>query len=317
MTEAALEPAPAAALPGARRHTGRATALVAFSACCFGSIPIIITVATRDGARLIDLLSWRFLVASALLTVVSGGLAPLRRVGSRALPLLLFAGAGQAAVNLVSLSALRYIPAATLTFLFYSYPAWVAVISAVRGTDPLTARRAGALALSLAGLALMVGIPGAGGLHPLGVLLALASALLYALYIPMIDHLGTGLAPSVTAAYASVGAAAVLATIAIATGGLALHFAPTGWMAVALLSVLCTVLAFLAFLRGLSTIGPVRTAIVSTVEPFWAALLGSVVLGQRLGVRTLAGGLLIATAVVLLQLGPHGAAPASAAAPPA
>jgi drug/metabolite transporter (DMT)-like permease len=75
------------------------------------------------------------------------------------------------------------------------------------------------------------------------------------------------------------------------------------------------VLAFLAFLRGLATIGPVRTAIVSTVEPFWAALLGSVVLGQQLGVRTLGGGLLIATAVVLLQLGPRMRAPVSAPAP--
>ena len=33
-------------------------------------------------------------------------------------------------IAFVSLSALRYIPAATLTFLFYTYPAWVTVISA-------------------------------------------------------------------------------------------------------------------------------------------------------------------------------------------
>ena len=70
-----------------------------------------------------------------------------------------------------------------------------------------------------------------------------------------------------------------------------------------ILAVVSTVLAFLAFLRGLAEIGPVRTAIVSTIEPFWTALLGSVVLGQQIGTRTLAGGLLIAAAVILLQLG--------------
>jgi drug/metabolite transporter (DMT)-like permease len=58
--------------------------------------------------------------------------------------------------------------------------------------------------------------------------------------------------------------------------------------------------AFVLFLRGLAAIGPVRTAIVSTVEPFCAALLGAVVLGQPLSPGTLAGGGLIATAVVLL-----------------
>jgi drug/metabolite transporter (DMT)-like permease len=294
-------------------HRGRATAMILFSACCFGSIPTIITLAMRSGARLADLLAWRYLVASVLLVLVSGGPRRVRQSGRRMRSLLVLGGGGQAAVALVSLSALAYIPAATLTFLFYSYPAWVAVIAAVRGTEALTMRRVVALGLSLTGLALMIGMPGAGGLHPMGVVLALASALLYAIYIPLIDHLGAGLPPAVTATYASGGAAVILTAVALAGGGLAMHFAPIGWAAIALLAIVCTVLAFLAFLRGLATIGPVRTAIVSTVEPFWAALLGSVVLGQRLGPRTLAGGVLIAAAVVLLQLGHRELTPAPVA----
>jgi drug/metabolite transporter (DMT)-like permease len=295
------------------RASARATLLILFSACSFGSIAIIITLATRDGARLTDLLAWRYLIAAVLLVIVSGGLRAMRRPVRRVVSLLVLAGGGQAAIAVLSLSALRYIPAATITFLFYSYPAWVAIISAVRGTEPLTARRAAALLLSLGGLALMVGMPGAGGLNPIGVGLALASALLYAIYIPTIDHLGTGLPPAVTAAYASGGAAIILTTMAVLDGGLAVRFAPSGWIAIALLAVVCTVFAFLAFLRGLALMGPVRTAIVSTVEPFWAALLASVVLRQHLGPRTLAGGLLIALAVVLLQLVPRATVPAPAA----
>jgi drug/metabolite transporter (DMT)-like permease len=292
----------------------RATLLVLFSACCFGSIPILITLATRSGARLVDVLAWRYLVAAGLLVVVSGGVARVTAPGKRAWPVLILAGGGQAAIAFVSLSALRYIPAATLTFLFYTYPAWVAVIGVMRGTERMTGRRAAALALSLAGIALMVGMPGAGGLHPLGAVLALSSALLYAAYIPMIDALGRGMPAAVTATLASAGAAVVLVVVALAQGGLAVRFAPIGWMAVLVLAILSTVLAFLAFLRGLAEIGPVRTAIVSTVEPFWTALLGSIVLGQQAGPRTLAGGLLIATAVILLQLGQRStAAPAPAA----
>ena len=276
--------------------------MIVFSACCFGSIPVIITLATRTGAGLTDLLAWRYLIASAFLVIVGGGLAPLRQPVGRAAVMLVLAGGGQAAVAVLSLSALAYIPAATLTFLFYSYPGWLAIISALRGTERLTVRRVGALLLSLAGLALMVGMPGAGGLNPVGVLLAMSSAFVYALYIPTLDWLGRGVTPAVTAAYASGGAAVILTIMAMVHGGLALRFAPAGWAAVALLAVLCTVLAFLAFLRGLATLGPVRTAITSTIEPFWAALLGSVVLRQQLGARTLAGGLLIAAAVVILQL---------------
>ena len=56
------------------------------------------------------------------------------------------------------------------------------------------------------------------------------------------------------------------------------------------------------FLRGLKALGPVRTAIISTIEPFCTALLGASVLGQPLTKDTLLGGAFIAGAVVLLQL---------------
>lgn len=284
-------------------HLARASALVLFSACCFGSIPILTTLAIGGGARLVDVLSWRYLIAAALLVVVSGGLAQVRQPAKRAMPLLVLAGGGQAAIAFVSLSALRYIPAAMLTFLFYTYPAWVAVISALRGAERITRARAIALALSLAGIALMVGIPGAGSLHPVGVLLALSSALMYAAYIPMIDHLGRGLPPAVTSVYASGGAAVILVAVALLQGGLGVRFTPLAWGAIGTMAVVSTVLAFIAFLRGLAEIGPVRTAIMSTIEPFWTALLGALVLRQALGPRTFAGGVCIAAAVVLLQLG--------------
>jgi len=280
----------------------RATLLVLFSACCFGSIPTLITLATASGARLVDVLAWRYVLAALLLVAVAGGVGAVRAPGRRAWPVLVLAGGGQAAIAFVSLSALRFIPAATLTFLFYTYPAWVAVLAAVRGTERLTAWRVLALALSLAGITLMVGTPGAGGLHPLGVLLALSSALLYAIYIPLIDRLGQGMPPAVTSTYAAAGAGVVLMAVAMAQGGFAVRFAAVGWGAIIVLAVVCTVLAFIAFLRGLAQIGPVRTAIVSTIEPFWSALLAGLVLGQAIGPRTLAGGLLIAAAVVVLQL---------------
>jgi drug/metabolite transporter (DMT)-like permease len=286
-------------------HLTRASALVLFSACCFGSIPILTTLATGGGAGLVDLLAWRYLIAAVLLVVVSGGLAQVKRPVARAMPLLVLAGGGQAAIAFVSLSALRYIPAAMLTFLFYTYPAWVAVISAVRGSERITRGRAVALALSLVGIALMVGVPGAGHLHPLGLLLALASALMYAAYIPMIDYLGRDLPPAVTSTYASGGAALILVAAALVEGGLGVRFTPLAWGAIGTMAVVSTVLAFIAFLRGLAVIGPVRTAIMSTIEPFWTALLGGLVLRQALGPRTLLGGVCIAAAVVLLQLG-HG-----------
>jgi drug/metabolite transporter (DMT)-like permease len=290
----------------------RATLLVMFSACCFGSIGTFVTVATRAGAGLLNVLSWRFLLASVLLMIVSGGPAVVRSHLRRGWPLLLFAGGGQALIGYVSLSALRYIPVATMIFLFYSYPTWVAIISALRGRERLTPQRIAALALSLAGVAVMVGMPGSTALNPIGVWLALGGALLYALYIPMMEHLGAGLTPAVTSTFATAGAAVILMGVALMQRGFGIRLTPVSWLAIVLLAVVSTVLAFIAFLRGLTVIGPVRTAIVSTVEPFWGAFLAGVVLGQASSTRTLAGGLLLAIAVVILNLPPRATPPVAA-----
>ena len=273
-----------------------------FSACCFGSIPILTTIANDAGSPLIATLAWRYAIA-ALLLASSVGVRALRGAGRRALGVAVFAGGGQALIAYVSLSALRFVPAATLTFLFYTYPAWVAVIAISRGRERLNGTRGLALALSLLGILVMVGSPWSGALHPMGVLLALVSALIYAAYIPAIDHFRGELSPALSSVFITLGAAVFLAVAAEAMHTMLPPARPAAWLAIVGLALFPTVLAFVAFLRGLRELGPVRTAIVSTIEPFWSAILASWVLGQPLTVATIGGGALIAAAVILLQRG--------------
>jgi drug/metabolite transporter (DMT)-like permease len=299
--------------PRDRVGTARATIFIVLAACCFGSIATFATLATRANARIVDVLTWRYVIAAVLLLAVNGGVTPVRAHSPRAWSLLLFGGGGQAVIATLTLAALRYISAATMIFLFYSYPAWVTVLSALRGREPLSGQRILALMLSLAGIGVMVGLPGTGdATSTIGAGLALVSALLYALYIPMIDHLGRDVPPAVTSTFVCVGAAVILAVAAVATGGLALHEAPVAWLGIGLMAVVSTVIAFMFFLRGLAAIGPVRTAIISTVEPFWGAFLASIVLAQPLSAHTLGGGALVAAAVILLNLPTRPTSPARA-----
>ena len=84
--------------------------------------------------------------------------------------------------------------------------------------------------LSLAGIAVMVGLPGTGtsGAATPGVLLALAGALLYALYIPMINHLGRELPPALTATYAATGAGVIFTVVAVIAHFLVWNWRPWG-----------------------------------------------------------------------------------------
>lgn len=286
-----------------RAEAGRATLLIALAACGFGAIAILVTLGTRTGAPLVTLLAGRYLIAAMVLGAVAG-MARELRLDRPARRVLAFGGIGQVLIAVVSLSALRYIPAATLSFLFYTYPAWVALITRFRHSEPLTPIRLFALGLSLAGIFVMVGAPGAAALHPMGVVLALSAAVLYAIYIPMIGALERGLPPVATATYMSSGAAIVLLISGALMGDLTIALHRTAWTAIVLLALISTVFAFLGFLRGLRVLGPVRTAIVSTVEPFFTALMGAWLLDQPLTSTTLTGGAFIAAAVILLQLRP-------------
>ena len=217
--------------------------------------------------------------------------------------MLVFAGGAQAFIAFVALSALDYMPAASLGFLFYTYPAWVAVLAAIRGSEPLGPARLVALALSLGGIAVMVGAAAAVSLPSAGVALALVSAIAYAFYIPMIAHFQLRLSETTTAVYAACGAGVILLAIDLVSRKFSLSVTGTAWAAIGGLGLWSTAIAFIAFLHGLRGLGPVRTAIVSTVEPFWTALLGAALLAQRITYATLIGGTLIAAAVVILQWG--------------
>jgi drug/metabolite transporter, DME family len=278
----------------------RATLLIVVSALSFGSISVLTMLTTSAGVPLLTVMAWRYVLGAVLLGVAvrARQIATLRK--QRIVQLMLIGGLGQALITYMSLHALEYIPVGPLAFLFYTYPAWVALVAAIRRTEKLTPIRISALVLALAGVTIMVGTP-TERLNPIGVILALASALLYSGYLPALEHLQEGIPALLSTFLLIAGAAISFVLAAVFSGEL---FVPTGtavWSNILLLALVSTVIAFSTLIRGLAVLGPVRTAIIATVEPFFTAILGAVVLGSQLGIATLVGGILIATAVLVIE----------------
>jgi len=285
------------------RATWRATLLVALAACCFGSISTLMVIGLRNGLTLASALSLRYLAATPFLLLLAGrGLRDLRR--GRAAALFVLGGLGQVAISGASLYALRWIDVATLGFLFYTFPAWVAVISALRGLERVDARKVTALALALTGIVIIIGAPRQLALPTVGVTLALSSAFIYAAYIPLLHWLRGPLNAATASSLVIAGAGVAFTALAVARGELHLGISATAWAVIGALAFVSTVVAFIAFLNGLAVLGPVRTAIISTIEPFYTAILGALVLGQRVGPGTAIGGVLIGFAVLMLQRQP-------------
>ncbi len=280
----------------------RATLFIALSAIFFSALGPFTVTATNAGAPLPTILAGRYLVAALLLFAIARNDARIPTV--RATQLTLAGGFGQAVIAFSALSSLRWINVATMVFLFYTYPAWVALLAIARGSERLDARHVIALILSLAGVAFMVGSPWSGPIAWQGVALALIAAVGFALYIPLIETLQRDVTPPTASAFVAVGAALSFIVLGLVTRQLTLQLAPAAIGSILGLAVVCTTIGFILFLKGLAVLGPVRTAIISTVEPFSAAILSWAVLGQALRAPTLVGGVMIALAVILLLTAP-------------
>ncbi|MEP7383250.1 MAG: DMT family transporter [Gemmatimonadota bacterium] len=288
---------------------GTATIAVLCSAIGFSTIAIATVIGTRDGTPLTTVVFCRFLLGALVLFPLAGGRRGLSIGRSHAGRIVLWGGMGQAMVNLLNLSALAYLPAATVVFLFYTYPAWVTVVAALRRTERVGATRLVALLVSLAGIVIIVGAPGSGAISPLGASLSLAGAFVYALYIPLLRQLQIGTTTTAAIFYVAIGTCLSMLAYGALRNELTWQFSAPTIGAIVWLALVPTVLAMQAFLRGLETLGPVRTAIISTAEPFSAAILAALLLDQRLTLPTVTGGALIAIAVLLLQRPDRAAAP--------
>ena len=284
------------------RPVARATALIVLSACSFGSLSTLTFLITRAGLPLLPAMLWRYFLAAIVLLVVArrtifaGGISR-----ERAVRLMLIGGCGQAVITYFSLLAIDYLPVGPLGFLFYTYPAWVAVIAAVTGREELTLVRLIALSVAMAGITVMVGTPFSASLNSTGVMLALGTAVLYALYLPALHSVQQGVDPYVASFYLVSGVFTSFLVAGSVTRTLVFPGSLSIWALVLVLSLIGTVLAFVSLIAGLRILGPVRTSIIATVEPFFTALLGVVLLGEALTVTMLLGGTLIASAVLLLQ----------------
>jgi drug/metabolite transporter (DMT)-like permease len=199
-----------------------------------------------------------------------------------------------------------------------------AVIAQITGTDRLDRRRATGLALGVAGVAALVGFDvGRSDIWATSSLLFVIVG--YALGPWIIGRYLSGLpGPSVITAALAL-CAIVYAPVAIIQRP---QHALSGSVLASMagLMVVCTAVAFVCFFALVAEVGPMRSTVVTYVNPAVAVLLGVTILGEPFGVATGVGfvlvlaGSFLATRPLRPAPGPSGAlvppTPASAIAAP-
>ncbi len=288
----------------ARRQQVWGSLAVLLSTVGFGALPTLTKLAYASGLNVPTLLALRFGLAAL---VVWGTLAARQRLGLPGRHVLSFLLLGTCFVGNTALffSSLRYAPATSAAVLFYTYPVVVALLALFLLREPLTVQRALALALAVLGCAVVLGFT-LGDVDMRGLVFALASGVIYALYVVLSTRLLRGTAVAVASAWIMTFMALAFAGFGIVTGSLDTSFAPAGWLLLLLIVTVSTVMPVQLFLAGTLRIGPTLASILGTMEPVFAVLFAATVLGERLGWPQAVGGGLIVLAVLLLRL-PAGA----------
>jgi drug/metabolite transporter (DMT)-like permease len=284
-----------------RHRDGVGLALVVVSAIAFGSLGVFGKLASRHGISLPTLLGMRFALAAVALWALALARREVAWLGRRRMAGVALMGALYVTQAAAFFGSLRTIPAAITSILLYVYPVIVTLLARLVVAEPLTRARLLALALACVGVLLVVGPSPTGHLDLAGVLLGLASAVVYSTYILTGGVLLRGVpALYATAVIANVGGVSYL-SFGAASGRLhALDGA--GWGIVVGIAVIPTLIAASAFLAGLGRVGPTRASIVSTLEPATTALLAALFLGEGLSALRLLGGAVVLAAAVLVSV---------------
>lgn len=255
----------------------------------------------------------RLAIATVVMVAVRAAAArgPRLRPRRRDLPRVLLVGAGLAGYQVCYFAAVRAVGVSVATLVTLGLaPLLVAAAATLLLGERHGRSVLAALAIALAGLVLLVGVPaaapggasGPAGLRTvMGALLAAGSAAGYAGVTLVSRSLAGRVEPRELTLFGFGSGALVLLPLAGAGwggGGLA----ALDFVLLLYLGVVPTALAYALFFAGLRTTSSTAASIITLIEPLTATVLAAVLFGERLGAAGLLGGGLLLGAVALLSL---------------
>jgi drug/metabolite transporter (DMT)-like permease len=267
-------------------------------AVCYGVATVLGRHLADAGVPSAAALGYRFSIAAlCLAALLKLRRAPLRPRPGEWLRIIALGAIGYTLESTLFYFSLQRGTAAACILLFYVYPAVVTVIDLIRGREPAHALTFAALGLSIGGTALLVAYGHEVSITTAGIVLALGSAVIYAIYLLVGREMGRRTDPMTAACWVAVGAAFSCLARGAATGTLTMASGQH-------LAILCygvvTAAAFGLTFLALTRVGASRTAIIGTLEAVSAVILAAAFLGEDVSGTQVAGGAAVVAAAVII-----------------
>lgn len=273
------------------------------AAICYGTNPLGALKLYEEGMQTNSVLFYRFGLAWIIIAIVMLFRKEKLRVTWKEFRVLTGLGLLFIVSSLTLYLSFRYMAAGVASTILFTYPVMTALIMVVFFHERVTFATVLSLLLSCAGVALLYWSDNGGTLSTVGVILVLASALSYALYIILMNRGNLQMSSIKINFYVLLYCAlGMLAYSLIAGLPLTLPHGTVSWFYVGWLALVPGIFALVLMVYAAKYVGSTATAILGALEPLTAVLIGLLVFGEPFSVYLAVGIVLILAAVVFIAL---------------
>ena len=273
----------------------------------YGTNPLFAKPLLESGVPVLVMLFFRYGISALLLA----GWMLLKkepfRVKGRELGLLAILGLLFAFSSLFLFASYAFIPSGLATTLVYLYPVFVALIMVFLRFYPSWQTWLSIIA-TFGGILLLSQPSGSAQIKPLGILLAIGSALSYAFYLVIVNRSKRikQVSEHTLTLYALMTGTVLFAVIRSVQGGGMLEGidSQADWFNLVGLALVPTMISMLTLAVSSRYIGPTKTSVLGVFEPLTAILIGTMMFGEPLTLKMVAGILVCVAAVIFMILRP-------------
>lgn len=258
----------------------------------YGLNPLFAVPLMNNGASIESILFFRYTFAVVLLAAFLILTRQSFRITARQAGVLLALGLLYTSSSIFLFEAYNYIASGLATTLIFLYPVLVAIIMVFLRVVPSWPVWL-SIAATFGGVIIMTQGSGGDSLNPVGIALSLGSALVYALFIVIINRSKAiaQISNTLLTFYSlTVGAIVFLGKISFSEAPISAGITTGGdWLNIAGLALLPTIVSTATLAIATRNIGATKASVLGVFEPITAILIGTLMFGEPLTTNILLG----------------------------
>lgn len=246
------------------------------------------------------MLFWRFVVGATVVGILAiPQFKVLVRQPQELFKVILYGMLFYSPTAILYFLACKYISTGLAMVTFFTYPVIVIVLNRILYNTVIPKSYYGAVTLITIGMVLLAGND-TGTFDFRGIVLGIASALIYALYVILSKK--SAIAPLPSTFMVSIGSVISCFLAALYDGSFCVPQEWNVWIKIIAVGTICTALPMLLLLKALKYISSEKASLLSVLEPVFVLIFGVILLDETITIRQMIGVIIVLCGALITVL---------------